>query len=126
MVRSICQRLDQVPYLILVEPILLAPFVIDFNGPELVTDTDDARSLPMQAVRDVRNGFICQVFPAVIDHQAFFAEVVDAMGTAITVVLLTSNFVGDGDSLEKRFVSFTTIRLMPSTVLFSKTIRPLI
>jgi hypothetical protein len=48
----------EVPQLILIQPFRLAFFVIDFNGPAVASNTGDARSLPYQAVADVKGWFV--------------------------------------------------------------------
>ena len=46
----------EVPHLILVQPLLLALLVIDFNGPAVAADARDTNGLPNQAIRVVEAG----------------------------------------------------------------------
>jgi hypothetical protein len=43
----------EVPHVILIEPIRLALFVRDVNGPAMASDTRDPSGLPLPWVRDV-------------------------------------------------------------------------
>jgi hypothetical protein len=92
----------EIPYLILVQPFLLALLVIDFNGPAVAIDACDPRRLPVQAVGHQEHGFVRQVSLAMVDHQAMFAKVVQAMGSTIAVVPFLTTFERDSDLLEHR------------------------
>ena len=95
----------KVPYLILVQALRLALFVIDFDGPAVATDARDPDCLPVQTVRIVINGRIGKIGLAKADDQTLLAEVVYAMSVAIAVVGLLFALVWDSDLSEKWFTA---------------------
>ena len=52
----------ELPHLILVQPFGLPFFMVDLNGPSMTTDAQDPPRTPMQAVGDIKLGFVREVF----------------------------------------------------------------
>ena len=74
----------EVPYLILIQPIRLPLFVIDFNGPAMASDTGDPPGLPLQLVTNEVSGRIGEISLAMIDDQTLLAKVMDVMDFAFS------------------------------------------
>jgi hypothetical protein len=83
----------KVPDLILLESISFALFVIDFNGPAVASDARNPLGLTVQLVGHQEHGGIRKVGLSVVDDQAWFPKVMDAMGVTVTVIGLAFTFV---------------------------------
>ena len=64
----------ETPQLILIQPLSLAFFMIDFNGPPMAANASDAVCLPDQAVADEKGRVFRQVSLAVVDNKALFTK----------------------------------------------------